>query len=108
MENGAASSRRPGRQAGLTHLGGGEDTGRQARIAKAHLDFDDAVAPHPRADGERRLAEYELEVGDLQPLGRQGDLAIGGQRRRPKLSPDRLAGLFGGDDEAGRLNSEYV
>jgi len=36
----------------------------QPRIAE--IDLDNAVAPNPRADGDRQLTERELEVRNLQ------------------------------------------
>jgi hypothetical protein len=72
----------------LPNLRGGEGPRRQPRIAEAELDLDDAVAPHPRAHGKHQLEEGELEMRDLQPLRRHGDLAVGGEAGPAKAATE--------------------
>ena len=76
---------RPRGGLGLPHLGGGEGAFRQTRVAEPDLDFDDAVAPDARAHGKRQTTEDELEMRNLQPLRRQGDLAVGGEASRVEM-----------------------
>ena len=67
----------------LPHLIGGERALRQTRIAEADFNFDDAVATNAGANGKRHAAEGELEIGDLQPLRPDRDLAVGREPRGP-------------------------
>ena len=92
---------------GLPDLRGGEGAGRESRIAETNLDFDDAVSPHPRAHGERQLEEGELEMGDLQSLRRDGDLAIGGKACRTETMAKGLLDFGGGNDQDRSLNLEH-
>ena len=78
---------------GLPHLRQGEGAFRQAWVTEADLDFGDAVSPDARTNGERQLAEDELEISDLQPFRRQGDLAMGCQGGRPQLGSESLPGF---------------
>ena len=92
---------------GLPHLGGGEGAFRPTRVAEPDLDFDDAVAPDARAHGKRQTREDELEMRNLQPLRRKGDLAIGGEAGRVEMDAHCQLGVGGGDDENGSLNLKH-
>ena len=76
---------RPRSGLGLPHLRGGEGALRETRVAEPHLDFNDPVAPDTRAHGQRQTAKYKLEMRNLQPLRRQGDLAVGGKASRLEM-----------------------
>jgi hypothetical protein len=99
---------RPGRDLSLPHLIGGEGALRQARVAKADLNFDDAVATNARAYGKRQAMEDELEIGDLQPFRRHRDLSVGSEPRGLKIGPESGLGVGGGDDENGSLNAKHL
>jgi hypothetical protein len=98
---------RPRGGLGLPHLRGGKRAPRQTRVAEPHFDFDDSVAPDARAHGQRQTAEDELKMRHLQPLRRQGDLAIGGEASRLEMDADCELGVGGGDDENGSLNLKH-
>ena len=98
---------RTGRGLSLPHLIGGEGALRQARIAEADLNFDDAVATNARTHGKRQAMEDELEIRDLQSLRSDGDLAIGGEPRGLEIGAESDLGLGGGDDENGSLNAKH-
>jgi hypothetical protein len=92
----------------MQQLRGGEQALRQAWIAEVHLDHDDAVRSHPRADGRRQIAEDELEMRDLQAFRGYGDFAIGSEANSAEMMAKRLPGLSSGDDEDRSLNPEHV
>jgi hypothetical protein len=99
---------RTGRGLSLPHLIGGEGAFRQARVAKADLNFDDAVATNARTHGKRQAMEGELEIGDLQSFRSYGDLSVGSEPRGLELGPESRLGLGGGDDENGSLNAKHL
>ena len=99
---------RTGRGLSLPHLIGSEGALRQARVAKADLNFDDAVATNARTYGKRQAMEDELEIRDLQPFRSDGDLAIGSEPRGLEIGPESDLGLGGGDDENGSLNAKHL
>jgi hypothetical protein len=99
---------RPGRGLSLPHLIGGESALRQTRVAKADLNFDDAVATNARAYGKRQAMEGELEIGDLQSFRSYGDLSVGSEPRGLEIGPESGLGLGGGDDENGSLNAKHL
>lgn len=91
----------------LPHLRGGEGALRQTWVAEPHFDFDDAVTPDARTHSQRQATEDELEMCNLQPLRRQGDLAVGGEASRLEMDADCELGVGGGDDENGSLNLKH-
>jgi hypothetical protein len=90
------------------HLIGGERAFRQARVAKADLTLDDAVATNARTYGKRQAMEDELEIRDLQSFRRHSDLAVGSEPRGLEIGPESGLGLGGGDDENGSLNAKHL
>jgi hypothetical protein len=92
----------------LTHLRGSKTASRQARVAKPHLDFDDAIAAYPRARRQCQTSKNELKMSNLQPLRGEGDLAVGGEARGVKVDAERMPSLGGGQDEHGSLNLKHV
>jgi hypothetical protein len=99
---------RAGRDFSLPHLIGGEGALWQARVAKADLNFDDAVTTNARAYGKRQAMEDELEIRDLQPFRSDGDLSVGSEPRGLEIGPESGLGLGGGDDENGSLNAKHL
>jgi hypothetical protein len=99
---------RTGRGPSLPHLIGSECTLRQARVAKADLNFDDTIPTDARTHGERQAMEDELEIRDLQPFRSHGDLAVGVEPRGLEINPESDLGLSGRDDENGSLNAEHL
>src|SRR5580693_5164751 len=61
-----------------------------------------------REHGERKFAEDELEMCDLQPLRRQSDLTIRGEGCRPQMGAEGHPGFGRRDDKDGSLNTEHV
>ena len=94
---------RPRAGFGLPHLRGGEGAFRPTPVAEPDLDFDDAVAPDARAHGKRQATEDELEMRNLQPLRRKGDLAIGGEAGRVEMDAHCQLGVGGGAMRMGAM-----
>lgn len=69
------SSPRPRTSLGLAHLLRREGTPRQAKLAEAKFDLDEAVPPDARARGERQVVKLDLEMRHLQPFAAMGDFA---------------------------------
>jgi hypothetical protein len=82
-----------GRGLSLPHLIGGESALRQTWVAKADLNFDHAVATNARTHGKRQAMEGELEIGDLQSLRSDIDLAIRSEPRGLKIDAESDLGL---------------
>ena len=99
---------RSGRGLSLPHLIGSEGALRQARVAKADLNFDDAVATNARAYGKRQAMEDELEIGDLESFRSDGDLSVGSEPRGLEIGRESGLGLGGGDDENRSLNAKHL
>src|ERR1700678_791209 len=99
MSDGALPSARVSGGLGLTQLRGGESAPWELRVADADLDLDDAITPDAGAHGEGELSEDELQMGDLEPLGRERDLAVGGECRRLKTLAECRFGLGGWNDD---------
>jgi hypothetical protein len=92
---------------GAAQLRVGDSAFRQTRVAQADLDFSNPVVPDARANGEREGAEDELKMGDLEPLGGERNLAMGGQSGRLQQGAERFARLGGGKDKNGSVNAEH-